>query len=592
MLLVRNQVGSVQSYAMVVSLVAMGGVASLSKVGGSLEQTITGAASSDAWIEAEHPMLPAVTSASQAGSFGKAVKLARQAMRNAGVTAEKIEKAFNVADEVLARPRTHIHAEAALLDTGDTIFVPTSSRRVATASHALDFGDDVRARVVDAVSSQNFTGAVGSHLEVDGAGTGFKKIVLVGLGDSQKTADLRDIGHQIGKLARGGDSNGTTSQILLRSADSAAYQQLTEGLLLADYSFDWFKSSAKDRKALRVAVAGDGAGWNASASEGIARGNEVADSVALARDLTELPPNVLNTNELVALSARIADRRGLDFEVLSKPDLLKQNMNLLHGVGMASESPPYLVRLRHQGAGSRHVAAVGKGITYDSGGLSIKSNPSGMKGDMTGAGVVLAAIDGAAARGVDTTVDVYLPLAENVIASNAQRVDDVVRGRSGLSVEIGNTDAEGRLVMADALAYATEDGPRKPDSIMTVSTLTGANASTFGGEYAGLFTRYDALGEQLLRAADAAGENVWRMPMDEFYDARLGSRIADIGNIGSGGAGAITAAIFLSKHVGGDVPFAQLDIAGTALRSSSRGRIPAGATGSATATLIDWFTNP
>ena len=592
MLLVRNQVGSVQSYAMVLSLVAVGGVASLSNVGDSLEQTLVGATSSSAWTETKHPMMPAVTSTSQAGTLGKAAGLARQAMRNAGVTAEKIQKAFNVADEVLARPRTHIHAEAALLDAGDTIFVPTARGELWGAPAILDFEPGVRQRITNAIKGGEFRGDAGARLEVDGAGTKFKKIVLVGMGDSRRSADLRDVGHQIGKLARESESNGTTSQILLRHGDAAAYQQLTEGLLLADYSFDWFKSSAKDRKALRVAVAGDGDGWKASAFEGVARGNEVADSVALARDLTELPPNVLNTNELVALSAQIADRRGLEFEVLSKPDLLKQSMNLLHGVGMASESPPYLVRLRHQGAGSRHVAAVGKGITYDSGGLSIKSNPTGMKGDMTGAGVVLAAIDSAAARGVDTTVDVYLPLAENVIASNAQRVDDVVRGRSGLSVEIGNTDAEGRLVMADALAYATEDGPRKPDSIMTVSTLTGANASTFGGEYAGLFTRYDALGERLLRAADAAGENVWRMPMDEFYDARLGSRIADIGNIGSGGAGAITAAIFLSKHVGGDVPFAQLDIAGTALRSSSRGRIPAGATGSATATLIDWFTNP
>lgn len=403
---------------------------------------------------------------------------------------------------------------------------------------------------------------------------------------------MRDVGHLIAKLARARDSDGTTSQVLLRSDNATDYKDLTEGLLLADYNFDMLKSSPKTRAMLRVGIGANGEGWLPTAQGGIAQGRAYAESVALTRDMTELPPNIFNTNEMVATAALIADRRGLDFEVFSKPELVNANMNLLHGVGMASDSPPYLVRLRHQGSGPKHVAAVGKSITYDSGGLSIKGNPSGMKGDMAGGAAVLAAIDGAATQAVDTTVDVYLPIAENAIGPVAQRVDDVVTGRSGLSVEIGNTDAEGRLVMADALAYATEDGARKPDSIITVSTLTGANASTFGGEYAGLFTRYDALGERLLRAAKTGGEKVWPMPMDTFYDARLGSDIADIGNIGAGGAGAITAAIFLSKHVKGDVPFAQLDIAGTALRSSARGRLPRGASGSATSTLMDWFANP
>ena len=567
----RDELGNVHSYAMVISMVALGGFALLGGLGTAFDQTLVGKTASQAFVQTEASMAPAVSSSVQAGSVGNAVRLARRAMRNAQVARPKIDKAFDVARDVLARSRTHVATEAAVFDTGDTLFVPT--------------------RADDAIPNADFRGAVGTHIEVDSAGTGFNRVVLVGLGDTQQPADMRDVGHQIAKLAR--QWNETTVQVMLRSEDAADYQRVTEGMLLADYNFDMLKSAPKVRETLRVGIGSEGKGWKSAALEGVKRGSAYAESVALTRDLTALPPNILNTSEMVALAALIADRRGLDFEVFSKPDLLKQNMNLLHGVGMASDNPPYLVRLRHQGDGSKHVAAVGKGITYDSGGLSIKGNPTGMKGDMSGSAAVLAAIDGAVAtRQLDTTVDVYLPLAENAIGPVAQRVDDVVRGRSGLSVEIGNTDAEGRLVMADALAYATEDGARKPDSIVTVSTLTGANASTFGGEYAGLFTRYPELRERLLRAAQTSGEKVWPMPMDEFYDARLASDIADIGNIGSGGAGAITAAIFLSKHVGNDVPFAQLDIAGTALRKSARGRLPRGASGSSTALLIDWFTNP
>jgi leucyl aminopeptidase len=290
-------------------------------------------------------------------------------------------------------------------------------------------------------------------------------------------------------------------------------------------------------------------------------------------------------------ASETASARGLKVRVWDEKELEKEGFGGLVGVGQGSASPPRLVRLdytpRNATRKTGHVVLVGKGITFDSGGLSIKplEAMAPMKRDMTGAGVVLSVMGALAAVDCPVRVTGLLPCAENAVGGNAMRPGDVLRHYGGRTSEVNNTDAEGRLVLADAMAYAVAE--IAPDVLVDIATLTGAIKISLGQRTAGLFANDDALAGLLKASGDAAGEPMWRMPLVEDYEERLTSKIADADNA-AGKPGAITAALFL-QHFAGDVPWAHLDIASVGDSPVDAFEYSQGATGFGARALLHWL---
>ncbi len=311
-----------------------------------------------------------------------------------------------------------------------------------------------------------------------------------------------------------------------------------------------------------------------------ASGAAVAEGVFFTRDLVNEPANVLTTHDFAARLAAMQEL-GLEVEILEEEDLVKLGMGALLGVGQGSESPSKVVVMQWKGGekGAAPFALVGKGVVFDTGGISIK--PAGgmeeMTMDMGGAGVVAGVMRTLALRKAKANVVGLVGLVENMPDGRAQRPGDVVRTMKGDTVEVINTDAEGRLVLADVMWYAQERF--KPVGMIDLATLTGAIIIALGHENAGVFSNNDDLCNAFLRAAGAEGEGAWRMPMGDAYDAKLKSRLADMMNVGGRDGGAITAAQFLQRFVKPETPWCHLDIAGTALLKSDSMLAPKGATG-------------
>ncbi len=340
----------------------------------------------------------------------------------------------------------------------------------------------------------------------------------------------------------------------------------------------------------------------------LAAADATARAVHLARDLINTPSLVKSPAWFADRAVELARVAGLGVHVLGPEELAEQGFGGLTAVGEGSVRPPRLVRLTYEGAsaagsdeassdtadrGIRHVVLVGKGITFDSGGLSLKppTSMAAMKTDMAGAAAVLAAMTALPALDVPGRVTGLLCIAENMIGGAALRPGDVITCWGGTTVEVLNTDAEGRLVLADGIAYAA--ATLAPDAIVDLATLTGAITVALGRRTAGLFSSDDALAGQLSAAAQAAGERVWRLPLVEEYRPALESGVADLANIGNAlnvSGGSITAALFLREFTGG-VPWAHLDIAGTARSDSDDGEISKGGTGWGVRTLLEWLAS-
>ncbi|MBC7138783.1 MAG: leucyl aminopeptidase [Defluviimonas sp.] len=305
----------------------------------------------------------------------------------------------------------------------------------------------------------------------------------------------------------------------------------------------------------------------------------LAEGVFFTRDLVNEPANVLTTYDFAARLAAMQEI-GLDVEILEEEELTKLGMGALLGVGMGSESPSKVVVMQWKGGGDEPpLALVGKGVVFDTGGISIKpaNGMEEMTMDMGGAGVVAGVMRTLALRGAKANVVGVVGLVENMPDGRAQRPGDVVRSMKGETIEVINTDAEGRLVLADVLWYAQDRF--KPSGVIDLATLTGAIIVGLGHENAGVFSNDDAFAGAFLRAAKAEGEGAWRMPMGEAYDAKLKSRIADMMNVAGRPAGAITAAQFLARFIREGMPWIHLDIAGVALPPSETALAPKGATG-------------
>ncbi|MFN2595172.1 MAG: leucyl aminopeptidase, partial [Actinomycetota bacterium] len=314
-----------------------------------------------------------------------------------------------------------------------------------------------------------------------------------------------------------------------------------------------------------------------------------ARATAFARDLINEPPSDLSPRILADKAKALATANGVEFSVLDETELADRGFGGILGVARGSAEPPRLIRLHHKREQARSkVILIGKGVTFDSGGLSLKDpkNMEPMKTDMSGAAAVIAAVVGAAQLDLDVDVVGLTPATENMPGGRAIKPGDVIKHYGGQTTEVVNTDAEGRLILADALALASES---KPDAIVDVATLTGSIQVALGKKAAGVFATEDRLAKEIVDAGHRAGERFWHMPLYEDYLSELDSEVADHKNSGSRWGGAIIAGMFLKTFVGDGIPWAHLDIAGAARADSDREEISRGGTGFATRTLIEWL---
>ena len=376
-----------------------------------------------------------------------------------------------------------------------------------------------------------------------------------------------------------------SAAFLLPTGSPDDLRAVAEGALVGAYA--WSGRVPTPTPPLERVVVATALAGSEEAGAARARATALAESTALARDLVNEPPNRLTPEVFAARARRLADDAGLEAEVLDEALLREQGFGGIIGVGQGSVHPPFLVRVSWvPERPAQRVALIGKGITFDSGGLSLKPSASmpEMKSDMAGAATVLGAVAAAARLGLGARVDAWLALAENMPAADAQRPSDIVTMYNGTTVEVTNTDAEGRLVMADALARAVEDGP---DCVLDVATLTGAQIIALGDRVSGVMGTPSVRDEVAACAADA-GEAFWPMPLPEHLRAALESPFAALRNVdvSSRAGGMLVAGLFLREFVG-DAPWAHLDIAGPAYNEKSAwGGTPVGGTGAGLATLL------
>ena len=447
---------------------------------------------------------------------------------------------------------------------------------------------------VDLVELLEQVGADGTPGEVtavplaggEGPNPDLALVLLVGVGQGSP-ADLRRAG---AALARRTFDQQAVATSVPAVADDDGLIAFVEGMVLASFGFQLRSAGPRRRPVRRVVLAGV-----APDDDGVlARALALAGAGWRSRTLCTVPSNIKNPPWLAAEAERVADDAGLAVRVWDEARLERDGFGGILAVGRASAQPPRLVRLDHRprrrARKAPHVVLVGKGITFDSGGLSIKPGEAmvNMKRDMTGAAVVLSVM--AALRELDCPLRVtgLLCLAENAIDGDALRPGDVIRHYGGRSTEVNNTDAEGRLVLADGLAYAVEE--LEPDALVDVATLTGAIKIALGLHIGGLFSSDDALAGHLLGAGAEAGEPLWRMPLSDAYEDGLSSRVADAINTPSK-APAISAALFL-QHFTGGLPWAHLDIASVGDALEEDHEWTAGPTGFGPRLLLRWLCSP
>jgi leucyl aminopeptidase len=436
-----------------------------------------------------------------------------------------------------------------------------------------------------------FTGQLDQLATVPGEAPG-RAVIVVGVGPAE-AVDEQALRRAAAVAARASAPYATVASRLLDvlpaeaepARRAAAARALAEGSVLGAYRFDRYKSAAEAPALSRIVVVGPG---GKRVQQGLDLGARIGAAVALARDLVNDPGGSLTPVALAAVAADIAEREGLELTVLDEDELVARGLGGLLGVNRGSTQPPRLIRLAYEPDQPRgHLALVGKGITFDSGGLSIKSADGmmTMKDDMGGAAAILGAMSAVAAVAPRCRVTAWIPSTDNMPGPDATRPGDVLRIYGGTTVEVLNTDAEGRLVLADALVLASE---AEPDAIVDLATLTGSVLSALGSRVAGLFGNDDAWLDQVRDAAGRVGERVWPLPLPEDYRKSLDSDVADLRNISRmNEAGAITAALFLREFVGEGIPWAHLDIAGTAWSDAVEGELVKGGTGFGVRTLLE-----
>jgi len=461
---------------------------------------------------------------------------------------------------------------------------PADARALAVGAVAgAPEGDDLDWAYLRA---QGFEAKKGDVRTLPGPDGTVRYVVGLGPADGVDAAVLRAAA---GALARAASRSESVVVDLVRFAaegttPAAAAQAVAEGLRLGGYRYTAFKSSP-DPVALQQAVIVASGGARTQAA--VDRGAAIAEAVCWARDLVNEPGGSLTPTELAKRAQKAGKESGFEVTVWGAKEIKAERLGGLLGVNRGSAQEPRFLQLRYEPEKPRGtVALVGKGITFDSGGLSLKPGDAmvGMKGDMGGAAAVLGTFRALAAVGAKVRVLGFVPLTDNMTGGDATRVGDVLTIRNGKTVEVLNTDAEGRLILADALSLASE---ASPDAIVDLATLTGACMVALGDRTAGLMGNHDAWIEQVREAADTAGEPVWPLPLPDHLRGKLDSDIADLRNIPTTRyGGTLAAGIFLREFVGEGIPWAHLDIAGPSDASEVYGEVVKGGTGFGIRTLV------
>ncbi|GAA4625625.1 leucyl aminopeptidase [Actinoallomurus vinaceus] len=477
-------------------------------------------------------------------------------------------------------------AESASLDVDAIVIgVVSDDSGPALAPGAAGVDQAFQGRLIDALSGLGAAGKAGEVTKVPTLGNlAAPLVVAAGLGESYDDEALR---RAAGAALRSLAGSGSVA-VLLPAATPNEVAAVATGALLGNYAYLNYRTGDGHKQPVEEITVVSEAEATADAEAALERARTLADAVTLVRDLVNTPPSDLNPEALADAARRVGEESGLSVEVLDEKALVEGGYGGIVGVGQGSVNPPRLVRLAYEHPeAAKTVAFVGKGITFDSGGLSLKPADSmdWMKSDMGGAAAVLGALQAIAAVGPKVKAVGYLAIAENMPSGTAQRPSDVLTIYGGKTVEVLNTDAEGRLVMADAIVRAGED---EPDLIVDVATLTGAQLVALGTRTAGVMANDDDVREKVVDAAGRAGEPAWPMPLPEDMRKNLDSSVADIANIsGERWGGMLTAGIFLKEFVPDGVRWAHLDIAGPSFNQGQPyGYTPKGGTGAAVRTLV------
>ena len=446
----------------------------------------------------------------------------------------------------------------------------------------LDSLGAAKASVEAALKRNRFEGESGGAVEHFLDEDGGRRLLVVGTGDDAGAGNAPEKlgGNAVARLLTSGEINAVIDLSGLKyGADAAARVAL--GAALRSWRYDRYRTKLKDKQKptlTSVTIVGAGAEAEKRYADRYA---SVVDGVSLTRELVTEPPNIIYPATFVERVQESIKGLGLEVQVLGRDEMAKLGMGALLGVAQGSVREPKLLVLNWKGGnqGDAPVAFIGKGVTFDTGGISIKpaQNMEAMKWDMGGAGAVVGAMKALAGRKAKANVVGVCGLVENMPDGNAQRPGDVVTSMSGQTVEVINTDAEGRLVLCDAITWTQNNF--KPKAIIDLATLTGAMVITLGHEYAGIFANDEILAAALIKAADVSGDKLWRQPLADAYDRLIDSQIADMKNVGPREAGSITAAQFLKRYIDDGVAWAHLDIAGMAWSDKAKPTYDKGATG-------------
>jgi leucyl aminopeptidase len=478
-------------------------------------------------------------------------------------------------------------AKPGLPATGIVVVTASAGGKLSTSAIKLD--KKAGGALTRAIKASRFEGKKGQSLNVMApAGTKLDRVMLVGLG---KAADITDL--EVQKL--GGRIYASTYQAKkgavaiaidavkdakMSAGDIAA--EIAFGANLRSYRFDRYKTKLKPEQKPSLKTVNLHCAGFANARKKYTGLAKIADGVFFTRDLVSEPPNILYPDTL-AKQAKTLEKLGVKVQVLGEAQMRKLGMGALLGVGQGSIRESKMVVMQWNGGpkgtgkAAQPIAFIGKGVTFDTGGISIKPSAGmeDMKWDMGGSGVVIGLMKALAGRKAKVNVVGVVGLVENMPGGNAQRPGDIVTSMSGQTIEVLNTDAEGRLVLADALHYTNTRF--KPKFMVNLATLTGAIIVSLGSHHAGLFSNNDQLSERLTKAGTDVEERLWRLPLSDAYDKMINSQAADMQNIGGRGAGSITAAQFLQRFVG-KTPWAHLDIAGVTWSKGDAPTVPKGGT--------------
>lgn len=477
--------------------------------------------------------------------------------------------------------------------SGDALVIGLLSNATEITGNLAQLDTKLNGIITELIEETEFKGKSGKTATTRiGGKNSIRKLVLIGLGEEKDLSlnSFREASATIARIAKKEKIKklGISFPEADYSGESMA-QAIAEGLILASHKDNRFKSESDDKETKLETV--EILGLNSSSEEGVKKGEMIASGVILARELVNAPANSIDPVTMADMAKDLASEYNLTLKILEKDECEKLGMGAFLGVAQASDLPPKFIHLVYQPQNTpkRKLAIIGKGLTFDSGGLNLKVNGGieTMKMDMGGAAATFGAAKAIAQLKPDVEVHFISAVTENMISGHAMHPGDVLTASNGKTIEVNNTDAEGRLTLADALIFTDKLGV---DAMVDLATLTGACMIALGNKIAGLWTTEDKLAADFKIASETAGEQLWQMPLEDKYFDGLKSMIADMKNTGPRYGGSITAALFLQKFVK-DTPWVHLDIAGPVWSDKPNGVNNEGGTGFGVRTLVNWVLN-